>query len=351
MSFTNVFTGSTIYPSVIALTQLNMTANVVLYWPLEAPDGEPLASDIVEITTAASSSLTITVPDATQVSVGQTILFNNLSGYNISVKNNAGSTILSVTAGTQWQIYLYDNTTAAGGWRVYQFGAATSTANAGALAGAGLQANGSTLETTIPQTNITTNTTLTSASRAKLYNWNGALGTITLPVAATVGNNWYCHIRNSGSGSVTVSPPGSEQINETISLVFNPGDSATIVTDGTNFYSIGFGQNATFAFDYTVVDVSGNTDYTLTGSELNRIAYLFIGAITANITVIVPDTVQQYWVNNSTTGAYTLSIGTAAQISPLIITQGTSTITYCDATNVVAAVTAFVTGTISGGTF
>jgi hypothetical protein len=328
-----------------------MTANVVLYWPLEAPDGEPLASEIVEITSSLSSSLTITVPDATQVSVGQTILFNNLSGYNISVKNQAGSTILSVTAGTQWQVYLYDNTTAAGGWRVYQFGATTSTANAGALAGAGLKANGSTLETTIPQTNITINTTLTSASRARLYNWNGALGVITLPVAATVGNNWYCHIRNSGSGSVTVSPPGAEQINETTTLVFNPGDSATIVTDGTDFYSIGFGQNATFAFDYTVINVSGNTNYTLSGTELNRIAYLFVGAITANIKVIVPNTVQQYWVNNSTTGAYTLSIGTAAQISPLIITQGTSTITYCDATNVVAAVTAFVTGTISGGTF
>ena len=74
-SFTNVFTGSTIYPSEIALTQLAMTADVELYWPVEAPDGEPTAAEIVEIT-STTGSWSIILPDATQVSVGQTILFN-----------------------------------------------------------------------------------------------------------------------------------------------------------------------------------------------------------------------------------------------------------------------------------
>ena len=44
MSYTNVFTGSTIYPTEVALTKLDMTANVILYWPVEAPLGVPLAS-------------------------------------------------------------------------------------------------------------------------------------------------------------------------------------------------------------------------------------------------------------------------------------------------------------------
>lgn len=351
MSYTNVFTGSNIYPAEVSLTKLDLTADVVLYWPLEAPDGEPVASDIVEINSTTSNLWKIFLPDATLASNGETILFNNRTSSTLAICNYVGTTLLAIPPATQWQLYLATNTTAAGVWRSYQFGAATSTANAGALAGYGLQADGATLETTIPQTNISVDTTLNDASRASLYNWEGAAGTITLPVAATVGNNWYCHLRNSGSGYIDVVPPGLELINESSHWTFNPGDSATIVSDGTDFYTIGFGQNATFAFDYTVVDVSGNTDYVLTGTELNRIAYQFTGVITADITVIVPNTVQQYWVYDNTTGGYTLSIATATQVTAFDLTAGTRTICYCDGTDVVPAVTAYITGTISGGTF
>lgn len=351
MSFTNVFTGSTIYPSEVALTQLAMTANVVLYWPLEAPDGEPIASDIVEITSTTSAAWTIAIPDATQVSVGQTILFNNLTASNITVRNQGGDTILSVTAGTQWQIYLYNNTTANGSWRVYQFGAGTSTANAGALAGAGLQANGATLETTIDIVNTSTNTTFVTADRAKLYNWEGALGTFTLPSPAVVGSDWYVNVRNSGTGELTLDPPGTALINGSVTLQMAIGDSATVVTDGTDFFTLGLGQTAIFAFDYVVVDITGSADYVLSGNELNRIAYQFIGAVGANITVVVPSTTQQYWVYNNTTGGFTVTIGTAGQVSPLTMVNGARTIVYSDGTNVVPAVTSFVTGTVDGGTF
>jgi hypothetical protein len=350
MSYVNVFTGSTIYPSEVALTSLAMTANVTLYWPLEAPDGEPLASDIVEIR-STTGAWSITLPDATQVSVGETILFNNLTGTNITVRNRSGGTVLSVTNGTQWQIYLSDNTTANGTWRVYQFGASVSTANAGVLAGAGLQANGSTLETRITQTNITVDRTLVTADRAQFYNWEGALGTITLPNPAVVGNDWYCYIRNTGTGELTLDPPGTSLINDTSSLQMAIGDSATVITDGTDFYTIGLGQSAIFAFDYVVIDISGSTDYVLTGSELNRIAYQFIGTVTADISIIVPNTTQQYWVYDNTTGGNDVSIATAGQASPLLLVNTTRTIVYCDGTNVVPAVTSFITGSVDGGTF
>lgn len=351
MSYTDVFTSSNIYPAEVSLTKLDLTADVVLYWPLEAAEGVPVASDIVELDSTTSASWKVFLPNATRASNGETILFNNRTASALTICNASGTTLLSIPSGTQWQFYLADNTAANGTWRVYQFGAATSTANAGSLAGYGLQAHGATLETTIPQSNITTNTILTAASRASLYNWEGAAGTITLPAAATVGNNWFCHIRNSGSGSINLNPPGVELVNESTHLTFNPGDSATIVTDGTDFYSIGFGQNATFAFDYVVVDVTGSTNYTLSGSELNRIAYQFIGTLGADVTVIVPSTIQQYWVYNNTTGSFDLSIATATQVSPLLIDTGTRTITYCDGTDVVPAVTAYITGTISGGSF
>jgi hypothetical protein len=123
------------------------------------------------------------------------------------------------------------------------------------------------------------------------------------------------------------------------------------VTDGTNFFTLGLGQAATFAFDYVVVNVAGSTNYVLSGNELNRIAYQFIGAVGSNIKIIVPNTIQQYWVYNNTTGSFTVSIATAGQVTPLEIVNGSRTIVYCDGTNVVPAVTSFINGSISGGTF
>jgi len=352
MSYTNVFTGSTIYPTEVALTKLDMTANVVLQWPIEAPLGEPLASEIVEITSSTSANWTILVPDAMLVSVGQTILFNNRTAVAISVVDYNSIPIVSVPAGTQWQIYLATNTTQAGVWRQYQFGAATSTANAAALAGHGLRAVGSELETAVIVEYVTANRTLTEADHAGFFNWETVgTGIITLPDTTNLSAAWYVYIRNTGNGTLTVDTTGIALINESNSLVFSPGDSALIANNSTNFYTVGFGQSAIFAFDYTEINVGGAVDYTLTGNELNRIAYQFTGVLTANIKVIVPATVQQYWVFNNTTGGFTLSIATATQISPLIITQDLRSIAYCDGADVVPAVTSFITGTISGGTF
>ena len=172
-----------------------------------------------------------------------------------------------------------------------------------------------------------------------------------MPVTTTLSAAWYVYIRNTGNGTLTVDTDGAALINEAATLVFSPGDSAMIANDGSNYYTVGFGQSAIFAFDYTQIDVAGGTDYTLSGNELNRIAYQFTGIITANIVVIVPATVQQYWVFNNTTGGFTLSVGTSTQVTPLIVTQGLRSIAYCDGADVVPAVTSFITGTISGGTF
>lgn len=352
MSYVNVFTGSTIYPTEVALTQLAMTANVELYWPVEAPLGVPLASEIVEITSTTSAAWTIKVPDATLVSVGQTILFNNRSSDAISVIDQNNVSIVSVPSGTQWQIYLATNTTAAGVWRQYQFGAATSTANAAALAGHGLVAEDAQLETAVIVTDFATNYTLVQDDHAAFYNCTSSgVTTLTLPDPVVIGGSWFVQVRNSGAGTLTLDTTGTALIDGSATMTFSPGNSALFAHNGVDYFSCGFGQNAVFAFDYVQVSVAGGSDYTLAGNELNRIAYQFTGVLTANITVIVPATVQQYWVYNNTSGAFTLSVGTATQVTPVDVTAGTRTIIYCDGTDVVPAVTFAVVGTISGGSF
>src|SRR5262249_10149900 len=74
------------------------------------------------------------------------------------------------------------------------------------------------------------------------------------------------------------------------------------------------------------------------GSELNRISYDFTGVITGDRTIIVPATVQQYWVTNDTTGAHNFYVKTLAQAAPGVqVMAGQALILYSNSTDVVNA--------------
>ena len=349
--YTDVFGGANIYPSEISYSSLTLTADVYLSWPEETSTNQNLATRIIDV--SANAGLSIYLPDANKSGTGNTILFNNIGGNTVTVRTSTGVQVVTVDSGELWQVYLTNNTTVAGTWRSLQYGAAVSQANASSLAGTGIVAVGTLLSQSVPVTTFNTNYTTGVADRAKMFNWTSAGGTFTLPDATAVGNNWFVYLRNSGSGAILADPPGLQTINGSLSLSFQPGDSAIIASDGTNFYTIGFGQSAVFAFDYTVINVPGTGIYTLTGSELNRIAYRFTGALTGNRTIVVPATVQQYWVDNQTTGAYTLTIAPSGGGTGFVVAQGSRAILYCDGTDVLNATTAGVATPISianGGT-
>jgi hypothetical protein len=338
-TFTQVFGGTTIYPSDVSYLALALTADITLEWPLESSTNEYPVARIIDVTPTGTFS--IIMPPADQTGTGQTVLFNNLGPNTVTVKNSVGATLLSMAQGEQWQIYLTDNTTAAGTWRVFRYGASTAQAQASALAGYGLTATGSTLSQSAPVTLFNSNYTAGATDRAETYVWNGGVGTLTLLSAVTAGNDWFISLRNGGAGDLTVATQGAETINGGASLVLQPGDSATIVTDGLNWFTLGLGQSAVFAFDYTSINLGGlSGNYTLAGAELNRIAYEFTGAITGNIEVVVPNTVQQYWVyNNTTGGSFTLRVRTSAQTPGVLVTRGSRAILYCNGSEVVDAET------------
>ena len=336
-SFTQVFGGTTIYPSDVSYLPLALDADISLEWPLEATTGNNVVARIIDIT--PSGPYTITLPDAMSVGVGQTVLFNNLGPDTITIDNAAGNAILSIGAGEQWQAYLINNTTAGGVWRTFRYGAAVAQAQAAALAGAGLIADGSELAQNYDVTDFSiTPYSLTSPDRAKVFVWNGGLGTLNLPTAVAAGDGWFVQVRNGGQGDLTIDPAGSELINAGSTLRLQPGDSAVVVSDGIQWYTIGLGQQAVFAFDYTTIAVTGGT-YTLSGSELNRISYRFNGTLTSNVTIVVPATVQQYWVNNATTAPFTLGLQASGSATTTLVTQGETAIVYCDGTDIIPATT------------
>jgi hypothetical protein len=338
-TYTQIFGGTTIYPSDVSYLSLTLTADTALDWPLESNTLLQPAARIIDVTPTGVYS--ILMPPADQTGTGQTVLFNNLGPQTVTVKNSVGGTLLSMGQGEQWQIYLTDNTTAAGSWRVFRYGAATAQAQASALAGFGLTATGSTLSQSTPVTILNTNYTAGGSDRATMFVWSGGLGTLTLPTAAGVGGDYFIAVRNGGSGNLVIDPQGAETINGAANLTLAPGDSATAVTDGTSWYTLGLGQSAVFAFDYTSINLAGlSGNYTLSGAELNRIAYEFTGAIVGNIDIIVPKTTQQYWVTNSTTGgSFTLRVRTNTQTPGVLVARGSRAILYCNGNDVVDAET------------
>jgi len=350
-TYTNIFGGSNISPAEISYAAVSLTANTTYDWALETAPSTNLIAGIMDVT-ASAGPFSLTLPSALEVSTGQAILFNNVGANSFIIKNNSGTQIAAPTAGQVWQLYLTNNTTAGGTWLAFQFGAAVSTANAASLAGTGLIAIGSLLSLAMPVTFFGSNYTAGVDDRAKTFIWNGGAGTLTMATAGTLGNNWFFQLRNEGTGALLIDPPGTQTINGSSTLTFQPGDSAIIFTDGLNFYTLGYGQSPVFAFDYTSISVAGTGNYTLSGSELNRIAYNFTGVLTGNRTVIVPQTVQQYWAANNTTGPYTLTVKTSIAAG-YTINQGSRAILYSDGTNVVAADTGGVAVPISvsdGGT-
>ena len=348
--YNQVFGGSTIYPATLTFLPLTMTADVTLQWPIEqAIAGQSVFADIIEIT--ANAGLSLIMPNATKAAPGQATLVNNVGAQTVTVKDSAGNAIGSVASGQSWEFYLKDNTTAAGVWRTFQFGTGASSAVAAALAGAGLKAITTTLNQRYLPRSSASPVAIVDADRASIVQYTGGVGTGTLPTPASVGTDWFVFVRNNGTGTVTFTPAAGS-INGNATLALGPGSSTMIYTDGANYFTLGLSQITPTNFDFTSINVAGTGTYVLSGTELNRISYKLTGVLSGARIVQVPNTVQQYWVNNATTGAFSLTVKTAAGAG-VVVPQGASMLLYCDGTDVIAAEGAPTSGLIPvliGGT-
>lgn len=349
-SYTEIFGGNNVYPSQPSYLLLSpLAASVTLGWPIEqAPAGTTVVADIIDVNPTAGG-LTIQLSDATQVSEGYTALLNNIGANSFNVLNFSGGVIATVASGTVWQLYLSDNTTQNGTWRAFQFGVGTSSATAAALAGAGLIAITTTLNENMVTKVENTNYNSILADRASVIEWTGGAGTVTLPNNTTIPAGWFVALKNSGTGVWTASVTGGNTIDGATTLALNPEQSCWLVFDGNNFYTLGLGQVINSIFDFDQINLTGlSGNVVLTGAQLNRISYRFIGALAGNVNIVVPATVQQYWIDNETTGAFTLTVQTTTPGTTTAVSQGSRNILYSDGINVVPAVTFGSTGFANG---
>lgn len=333
-TYTNPFTGQTINPSSVSYEALTVAENTLLDWPINGTTGTPSAN-IIDVT-ASAASLSLILPPATQVSTGQTLLIRNTGANTFTVTSYAstgvGATIVSIASGVAQYIYLTNNSTTAGTWASVVLGAGTSSANASALAGYGLLAIGTTLNQAYAVNTYYSSATLSSDLRAQLIVWSSGVGTLTLPSASAVGANWFCMIRNSGTGILTLTPAGADTIDGNANQQLQLTESLVIVSNGTGWDTFGYGRSNTFAYTALSLSVTGGT-VTLTSTQAANTIQVYGGTLTSNVTIIVPPTVQLYAITNSTSGSFTFTVKTAAGTG-VTIPQGTSLTVTCDGTNV-----------------
>lgn len=132
-----------------------------------------------------------------------------------------------------------------------------------------------------------------------------------------------------------------------LSSSFNGFWLSSTENNTTNPDTGGAGWVAT-AFEGLQSIAMSSTSVTMTTLQAAYPIITITGTLTANSTLIVPSQVGEWIFSNQTTGAYTLTVKTAAGTG-VVITAGSSQYTWSDATNVyfanASAVTSFNTRT------
>jgi hypothetical protein len=284
--------------------------------------------------TPTTSGLSLLMPPANQVSVGTDSLIRNKGSVAFTVKANDGSTIISVPNGEARYVYVTNNSTVAGTWGIINFGYGTSAADAATLAGYGMLAITSTLNQSHPTSSIVNGYTFVTGDRAQTKIWSGGSGTVNLPSAVSLADNWFFLLKNNGTGSITVACNGSEKIDLSTTKIFAPNESAFIVCTGSQFVTVGYGQSSTFVFNALVKPVTTGNVY-ITPSEAANTIQEYVGSLSGNVISYYPPAVNLYVVSNQTTdNGYSLTLSTGVSGGAnAIIPPGQQATLICDGTN------------------
>jgi hypothetical protein len=331
-TYNSPFTGDVVQPTDVSYISYTISANLTLEWPVNGNVGN-VAARIMEIN-ATVASLSVFMPPANEVSVGQDALITNTGANTFTVKDANGNTIVSVASGNSQYIYITNNSTVSGTWADIAFGATTSVANAALLAGNGLLAIGSTLNQSHPSSPVSNGGTFAVTDRALTMVWDSGTGSATLGTVATLGNNWFILFKNNGTGTFTINCSGSDEIDGQPSKIFQPNESAIIVCTGNDFVTIGYGVSTDFAFTSIVKSVTSGS-YNITPSEASSVIQEYVGTLTGNVTAVYPAVVGLYVISNQTTaGGYSLTITTGiGGAATAVVPSGQQATVICDGTN------------------
>lgn len=327
-TFTSPFTGTVVEPTDVSYYALAFSSDTQLYWPAVVNPTQVPASRIMDCT-PSTAGLYVHLPQGNQGSVGSDILIRNKGASSFVVVDYSGGASVSVAPGVSKYFYLSDNATENGTWQNVTFGAGTSSADAASLAGSGLTTIAGLLATTTNIVQVSSTPTITDASRASTFVWTSGNGTFTLPTALLLSGGWFISFRNSGTGTLNITPTSPSLINGLSTISVNPGDSGYIMLEPStgNFFTVGWAVPANVTFTSATYDVDS-----IIGSTFSLVSYAPViqtyvalsGSRTTNLAVTLPTVTQIYvLVNNTTSGAYNLSFNVSGAVTlPITLTAG-----------------------------
>lgn len=343
-SFVDVFGNETVPPSNAAYVNYAITANSQLVWPNNYSGTDLLVGDITDI--SAGSGLTLTLPQANEVSVGQDILIRNIGANPFDILDYASGNVTTVVPGTAKYVFVTVNTTEAGTWGVFTYGTGTSGADASALAGSGLQANSNLLRVYAPYRGINSNYSLVASDRAKVLEVTVGSVTLSLQQASVAGDGYYVFIRNSSEGSVVVDGFGTEEVDGALNKTLAPGESAIFICNGSYWVTVGFGRDSEFVFSEVVVNMALGTINLSSADVAGRMIRLS-GTAVGNVTVNLPGVDNIYFVNiEAGLGGFSATFTTGSG-SDIILVANQKTVLYCDGVNINTAITTAVLTSLS----
>ena len=341
-TFTSPFTGTVVVPTDVSYYNLQFAANVQLYWPAVVNPTQVPAARIIDCT-PGTSGLAISLPQADQGSVGTDILFRNFGANSFVVVDYSGDRSVTIAPGIAVYFYLADNSTPDGVWQNVTFGAGTSAADAATLAGYGLTtvnvSGVAKLAVTGNPVQITSVPVLNDASRATTFVWEGGNATWTLPSVTGLSIGWWIGFRNNGTGSLTIQPQGTAQINNLANITINPGDSGFLLYDANalipTFFTVGLANPSSVTFTSSTYDVDS-----IMGSTLSLVAYAPIvqtyvalsDTRTALLNVVLPAITQIYVLVNDT--AIDLSFLVTGGSTPFPVSPNTIATVLSDGVNI-----------------
>ena len=335
-TYVSPFTGTVVTPTDVSYYPLTFSTDQTLAWEASVNPPEVPAARIIDCV-ASTSGLTVTLPPANEGTTGADILFRNLGAFTFTVEDSEGGQSITLAPGIAKYVYLSDNTTAAGEWQNVTFGAGTSYADATTLAGAGLTTLAGKLAVTQNISNITSAPTINDASRATTFNWNGGVGTLTLPVTSTLSTGWFIGFRNNGTGTLTLTPNNPALINGQSSLETNPGDSGFIMYDVSTlgFITVGWQTSANVSFTAATYDVDAVPTDTLSLVSYAPIIQTYVaqsGTRSTTLDVVLPAITQVYILVNETdqVGYNITFVNEGSSQTPVSLSAGNTLILLSD---------------------
>jgi hypothetical protein len=326
-SYSNVFGGPNVQPATVSYATYTAAANIKLNWATSYIDNNNPVAQTMDIDLTVPD-LVVIMPDATEVSVGQSSLINNRGANDFAVYDFGATPIVTIAVGESYLICLTDNSTEDGTYTVIQIGAVPSAPQPSALAGLGLVSLNNVLNTNIPGKILNVDYQVLTSDRASMIVWTGGAGTITMPNQI---DGFYLSFNNEGSGAVTLATPDATTIDGAATFAINPNESLSIIGVATNWNTLGYGVETFFQVNVlSPLDISGAATTILTNQQTSRLVQKFTGALVQNVTVEYPAAAGQWYVWNATTNAFSVTLKLNGIGAGVVIPQGEKLIIYSD---------------------